>query len=193
MNAISKEFEATKEAITLHGLGFLQVPLGGNDKLRLHVWHPELPRRRCFQHSALHDHRFGFRSQVLVGEQINHLYEVEPIEEGRPATHMPYLHEGPRTQFGNRPWLPQAPIRIVHTSRHSTPTGAAYTMLPYVFHSTEPGGDGRVATLMLKTSEAPLGARSLCEIGIEPDADFDRKQWSADRLWQIVRDVLEGS
>ena len=31
------------DKITLHGLGFVQVQLEGSQ--RLHVWHPELPRR----------------------------------------------------------------------------------------------------------------------------------------------------
>lgn len=185
-------FEPTAEAITLHGLGFLQVPLGGDDRRRLHVWHPDLPRRRCFRHSSIHDHRFGFRSHVLVGVQINHVYRVTPAGEGNPATHIPYLHEGPRTAFGNRPWLPQDPVNVFEDHVDTIKAGDVYAMNAYVHHSTEPGGDGRVATIMTKTSEAHIGARSLCEVGIEPDADFDRKQWSPDRLWQIVRDVLEG-
>ena len=50
--------DAITNKITLHGLGFVQVQLEGNQ--RLHVWHPELPRQACFTHSAIHDQRFNF-------------------------------------------------------------------------------------------------------------------------------------
>lgn len=186
------DFEPTKERITLHGLGFLQVPLGGDDSRRLHVWHPDLPRRRCFEHSSLHDHRFGFVSAVLVGVQLNTVYRLsKPTDELMP-THIPYLHEGPRTQYGNRPWLPQDGVVVTQVGWSKTRPGEVYTMQPYVFHSTTPCGDGRVATIMTKTPAGARGARSLCKVGVEPDADFDRKQWSEDRLWSIVRNVLEG-
>ncbi len=186
------DFETTKERITLHGLGFLQVPLGGDDNRRLHVWHPELPRRRCFEHSNIHDHRFGFISAVLIGEQINTVYRMLLPTDEKPATHIPYLHEGPRTSFGNRPWLRQPGVLMTEHRHEVTRAGGAYTMQPYEFHSTTPGGDGRVATIMTKTEAGTRGARSLCRVGVTPDADFDRKQWSDDRLWSIVRDVLGG-
>lgn len=76
------------DKITLHGLGFVQVQLQGEQ--RLHVWHPELPRRSCFEHSAIHDHRFSFVSRVLTGEQINHRYEPLRHAEGE---FVMYLHE----------------------------------------------------------------------------------------------------
>ncbi|HYD87132.1 MAG TPA: hypothetical protein VEA80_06645 [Vitreimonas sp.] len=181
------EFEETENTITLHGLGFLQVKLGG--KQRLHVWHPALPRRACFAHSAIHNHRFGFVSRVLVGEQINHAVAVERNDD---ATHIAYLHEGARTKFGNRPWIADRRVRVREIDPTRVLPGAEYHMAPYAFHWTEPGGDGRVATLMTKTSEGEHGAHSLCAVGVEPDADFDRKQWSAEALWEIVIEVLGG-
>lgn len=177
--------DETKAAITLHGLGFLQVKLGGAQ--RLHVWHPDLPVRRCFEWSQVHDHAFGFTSRVLVGVQNNIVYAGEADPGG---SHVAYLHEGPRTRFGNRPWTEDGRLNLRVVDEESIPAGGVYAMLAYVYHSTRPGGDGRVATLMLKTFEGDRGAHSLCEAHIAPDADFDRQQWPADRLWEIVRDVL---
>lgn len=189
---MTPEFEQTEETITLHGLGFLQIKLQGAQ--RLHVWHPELPRRACFADSAIHDHRFGFVSRVLVGTQVNVTYDTTPASAGLSApTHVAYLHEGARTQYGNRPWLPDGALTVTISDILTVPAGDEYPMAPYVYHSTQPGGDGRVATLMRKTTEGRRGAHSLCAIGVEPDADFDRKQWPEDRLWRIVRDVLGGA
>lgn len=185
---MTTKFEATKETITLHGLGFLQIKLGGNQ--RLHVWHPELPRRRCFEHSQIHDHRFAFVSRVLVGTQNNVVYADSKPDIGRPPTHLSYLHEGERTRFGNRPWIPDTLLCLSAFYREQIRSGDEYHMPPYVFHSTHPEGDGRVATLMTKREEGKIGAHSLCKIGIEPDVDFDRRQWPEDKLWSIVIDVL---
>ena len=185
-----ENFEPTKEVISLHGLGFIQVKLGGNQ--RLHVWHPDLPRRKCFAHSQIHDHRFSFKSTVLVGMQRNLLYVALPPDAKKPTTHWGYLHEGPRTEFGNRPWIRKTdPYRIIPARRpyQDIGPGETYTMDAYEFHATEPLS-GKVATLMTKTREFDRGATSLCEIGIEPDVDFNRKQLCASELWRFVLDVL---
>jgi hypothetical protein len=184
-------FKETEETITLHGLGFLQVKLGGQQ--RLHVWHPALSRRACFQQSAVHDHRFSFTSRVLIGTQRNIVWEAEDVADHAEATHVGYLHEGARTRFGNRPWVPNRWLRIEVEDIVEVPAGLEYSFDAYRFHSTEPAGDGRVATLMTKTWEGQRGAHSLCKVGVQPDVDFDRKQWPEDRLWEIVRDVLGGA
>lgn len=177
--------DETTEAITLHGLGFLQVRLGGNQ--RLHVWHPDLPRRACFKASFIHDHSFGFSSRILVGTQQNVVYAAEAHEHGPWVS---YLHEGPRTPFGNRPWLSDGRVNIRVVYQETIEAGGVYGMLAYVYHSTQPGGDGRVATLMKKSLQGPAGAHSLCHATVQPDVDFDRKQWPPARLWEVVVDVL---
>ncbi|PUA41388.1 hypothetical protein C5U62_32205 [Pseudomonas protegens] len=161
------------DAITLHGLGFIQIQLEANQ--RLHVWHPELPRRRCFAHSAIHNHRFSFISRVMVGQQHNHDYLACPDPEG---DYTLYLHEGPRTAGGNRPWVKDGRCHLIHAGQS------------YAYHRTEPGGNGRVATLLTKTEAFSLGAHSSCRAGVEPDSAFDRYQWPAARLWEVVADVL---
>lgn len=179
-----------KEVISLHGLGFIQVQLQANQ--RLHVWHPALPRRRCFEHSAIHNHRFNFTSRVLIGQQININFKAIDADEDT-ATHLLYLHEGPRTANGGRPWTPNAPVAMFEHNRNVINAGTEYDMWAYAFHRTEPGGDGRVATLMTKTGEGKHGAMSSCRIGIEPDTDFDRFQLPPAELWRFVVDVLGGN
>lgn len=178
------------DRITLHGLGFIQVQLQANQ--RLHVWHPELPRRACFEHSAIHNHRFSFTSRVVVGQQINIDYaDLRPgsVNFDEP-THVLYLHEGARSARGGRPWVPDCQVKMLQTHRSVHEAGQTYRMRAYDFHRTEPGGDGRVITIMTKTWEGQVGAHSCCEVGVEPDADFDRFQWSPARLWEVVGDVM---
>lgn len=173
------------DKITLHGLGFVQVQLQGDQ--RLHVWHPELPRRSCFEHSAIHDHRFSFVSRMLVGEQINHRYE--PVRHAE-AEFVLYLHEGKRQAGGGRPWTPDGRADMAHQGTDLIYAGGEYLTYAYDYHRTEPGGDGRVATIMRKDAEFPEGAHSTCRYGVQPDTDFDRYQWPAARLWEVVREVL---
>lgn len=175
------------DKITLHGLGLVQVQLQGNQ--RLHVWHPELPRRACFEHSAIHDHRFNFTSRVIVGAQINHEYDMERHEEGE---FMLYLHEGARTAGGGRPWTLDGRAHLIRAYSGVIEAGNDYNTQAYAYHRTEPGGDGRVATIMAKRGEHPAGAHSTCKFGIQPDTDFDRFQWSPAQLWEVVSDVLLG-
>ncbi|MGN8030920.1 hypothetical protein ACTJKS_15100 [Pseudomonas sp. 22189] len=180
------------DKITLHGLGFVQVQLQGGQ--RLHVWHPELPRRACFEHSAIHNHRFDFESRVLVGTQINILYADFPAASACfiKETHELYLHEGARTARGGRPWTPNGRVDMREIYSQAVSAGSTYSMKAYDFHRTEPGGDGKVATILKKGFEGQKGAQSSCVIGIEPDTDFDRFQWSPAQLWEVVSDVLLG-
>jgi hypothetical protein len=198
---IADNFKETAEVITLHGLGFIQIKLQGNQ--RLHVWHPDLPKRECFEFSSIHSHRFSFMSRVLIGTQKNILYKtqrdninLDGLLKGEPvtsnATHMSYLHEGQRSQFGNRPWRPNGLVHVKKVSEEIVPAGQRYNMKMHEFHATEPLNGGKTATLMLKTQESDKGAVSLCAIETSPDEDFDRFQLSEKDMWEIVMEVLSG-
>lgn len=183
-------WERTGRKISLHGLGFVQVELGGDQ--RLHVWHPDLPRRSCFEHSQVHDHRFGFESTVLVGGMTNIMFAFDEEYDTQGTGHVAYRHKGKRGQSGNRPWKPYDVGSLVLVDEQHVQPGETYLMRPYVFHQTLPHGP--TATLMRKTSEdIKRGATSLCSEGVEPDVDFDRFQLSDERLWHYVRRVLDGT
>lgn len=177
-----------KNKITLHGLGFIQVQLPGDQ--RIHVWHPDLPRRSCYEYSSIHDHRFGFISRVLVGEQRN--IEYGYIRDDEHGSHDIYLHEGARTPSGSRPWLHDGRINVAVCKDHIIKAGDEYDVKPYQYHRTEPGGDGIVVTLMKKTFEGGIGAHSTCMVGYTPDTEFDRFQWSDQKLWQCVINSIGG-
>ncbi|MDP9657068.1 UNVERIFIED_ORG: hypothetical protein J2W87_005014 [Pseudomonas putida] len=152
-------------------------------------FHPELPRRACFEHSAIHDHRFDFVSRALVGTQINQVYAIQRKHDGE---FVPYLHEGKRTANGGRPWAPDGHADLTPLPSFEVPAGKDYDSTAYVYHRTEPDGDGRVTTIMAKRGEYPAGVHSTRTYGVQPDTDFDRYQWSPSRLWEIVADVMLG-
>ena len=175
-----KDFTPTKEQISLHGLGFIQVTLPANK--RLHVWHPDLPRRSCYQYSSIHNHRFSFKSTVLVGTQVNQRYHIVMHPEG---THEAISHDGPRSEKGGRLSYPVGRVNIVKKGDVETYTpGSWYIMPPLEYHETP--NSGIVVTLMEKLEEGEIHANSIIEHGHTFDQSFDRFQIPADELWQIV-------
>ena len=82
--------------ISLHGLGFIQVQLPGDQ--RVHVWHPSLPRYGHLEFMGIHNHSFDFESRVLVGSIHNTEYVAEQADsfDGASESYVCYRHEGER-------------------------------------------------------------------------------------------------
>lgn len=188
---MNMDFAPTSEQISLHGLGFIQVKLPMNQ--RLHVWHPELPRRACFEHSAIHNHRFSFRSTVLVGVQANRRWQMQLDRDGEYTV---ISHNGPRSEKGGRLSYPVARANMVQVPTNGNMValygpGESYTMAELEYHDTP--NDGIVVTLMEKLTEGKIHANSVIRHPHDFDYDFDRFQLSPARLWDFVLDALRGA
>lgn len=181
--ALSKDFTPTKETISLHGLGFIQLVLPANQ--RLHVWHPELPRRNCYDHSAIHNHRFSFWSRVLVGFQANARIDLELVKEG---THTVISHNGPRSDKGGRLSYPVAECNVHRRPVETYGPGEKYFMPVHEYHHTP--NTGVVVTLMRKVEESAIHANSVIAKGVDFHYDFDRFQLSPAQLFGYVVDAL---
>lgn len=185
MKSEIKDFTPTKETISLHGLGFIQLKLGGNQ--RMHVWHPDLPRRDCYEHSAIHNHRFGFRSRVLKGIQVNQRCDLEIVKPGT-GSHVLISHNGPRSDKGGRESYPVADVNIFLREIETYGPGQEYDMPALEYHHTP--CQGIVVTIMQKLAECDIHANSVCERGIEFHTDFNRFQLSPAQLFSYVVDAL---
>lgn len=180
---VGKDFTPTAETISAHGLGFIQVKLPGNQ--RLHVWHPDVPRRSCYAHSAIHNHRFGFISRVLIGTQVNRRYRVT---ENISGSHDRISHDGPRSPAGGRLSFVAGRVSAEALPDESYQPGDTYSMDALEYHETP--NAGVVVTIMRKHTEGTIHASSLITHGEAFDQSFDRFQLSEDRLWSIVVDAL---
>lgn len=174
-----KDFTPTKETISLHGLGFIQVVLPGNQ--RLHVWHPDLPRRDCYDYSAIHNHRFSFDSRVLKGVQRNVRVDLELVKEG---THTVISHNGPRSDKGGRLSYPVAQCNVHEREVEFYYPGQTYHMPVHQYHHTP--NDGIVITVMQKLEESAIHANSVIRTGRDFHYDFDRFQLSPEQLYAYV-------
>ena len=181
-----KDFTPTKETISLHGLGFIQLVLGGNQ--RMHVWHPDLPRRNCYVYSAIHNHRFSFTSRVLKGVQVNQRCDLE-IVKPETGTHILISHNGPRSDKGGRLSYPVADVNVTmrHVERYEA--GQEYVMPAYEYHHTP--CEGIVVTVLQKHDEGTIHANSVCSRGVDFHYEFDRFQLSPDQLFAYVVDALK--
>ena len=174
-----KDFTPTKEKISLHGLGFMQIKLPANR--RMHIWHPDLPRRSCFEHSAIHNHRFSFRSTVLIGTQVNRGYMVRANEFGG---HDRISHDGPRSEKGGRLSYVAERVEVFHLYDRQYEAGDSYIMQRLDYHATP--NSGIVVTIMEKLEEGDVHASSLITHG----QGFDRFQLSEDELWRLAMEAL---
>lgn len=182
-----KDFTPTKETISLHGLGFIQLVLGGNQ--RMHVWHPDLPRRACYEHSAVHNHRFAFTSRVLKGVQVNQRCDIEVVKPST-GSHLLISHNGPRSDKGGRLSYPVADVNVLFRDLERYEAGQEYLMPAMEFHHTP--CEGVVVTVITKHSEMAVHANSVCKSGVDFHYDFDRFQLSPDELFAYVVDALKG-
>lgn len=180
-----KDFTPTKETISLHGLGFIQLKLDGNQ--RMHVWHPDLPRRSCYEYSAVHNHRFGFTSRVLKGTQHNQRCDLEFVRPGT-GTHELISHNGPRSDKGGRESYPVASVNVLMRQIESYAPGESYRMPPLEYHHTP--CEGIVVTILQKHEEMAIHANSVCRRDVAFDYGFDRFQLSPDQLFEIVKSAL---
>ena len=181
-----KDFTPTKETISLHGLGFIQLLLGGNQ--RMHVWHPDLPRRKCYVHSSVHNHRFAFTSRVLKGVQVNQRCDLE-IVKPETGSHFLISHNGPRSNRGGRLSCPVADVNMHMCEIERYEPGELYTMPAYEYHHTP--CEGIVITVMQKLTEGEIHANSTCKRGVDFDYDFDRFQLSPSDLFSYVLEALK--
>jgi hypothetical protein len=183
------DFTPTAQQISLHGLGFIQVKLGGNQ--RLHVWHPDLPRRSCYEHSSIHNHRFSFMSHVLVGTQVNRRWKVRPAEDG---SHDRISHDGARSVKGGRLSYVAERVSIEEYFPGADEVYAAgqYYHMPMLQYHETPNA-GIVVTLLRKLDEGDKHASSLITHGHDFDQGFDRFQMSEDDLWRVVLDAMRAA
>jgi hypothetical protein len=185
MDMMTKDFTPTKEQISLHGLGFIQVILPNDG--RLHVWHPDLPRRSCYEHSSIHNHRFGFTSRVLIGTQVN---QPAMVRENPLGSYDIISHDGPRSEKGGRLSYVAGRADVIKLPPRSYGPGEAYDMDAFDYHCTP--CDGIVVTHMQKRAvSTKRHANSLIVHGYEFDQSFDRFALSPDELWAFALDAFK--
>lgn len=181
-----KDYSPIDGEISLHGLGFIQIKM--TDDRRMHIWHPDLPRRKCFQHSPIHNHRFSFVSTVLKGVQVNQRVQVIGESEGF-GSHFYVNHDGPRSPRGGRESFIDGECSLIASRAERYHPGDSYETPVHEYHQTP--NSGIVITVMKKKIVTLEHAKTIIRKGHVFDQQFDRFQLSPDELWSFVRRAFE--
>lgn len=162
--------------IRLHPNGFVQYDLPGHRSL--HIWSSLLPQAQKV-HTPIHNHNFSFSSTVLCGTLENDYYDIDNFHE---PTHAFWKVQGSVLVPLNASTFPRKTqnLRLAAGSHYTFPAGA--------YHDSH--GVGLTATVMYATAEGPTReACVLVPLGMEPDNEFRRDQYSDDILMGFVERV----
>lgn len=177
----------------LHGNGFVQLdmlPDPAGRRRRLHVWDPELEGLGQTVRTSIHDHRFSFHSQVIVGRQVHQEYKIVEGADFHVYTPQPsYFPGGPQTEDTKLHRAGENTYSVREGHRLEVPAGFGYHFDRYLFHDTLP--TGRVATVMTVIDRDPEhDPRVLVPVREEPDNDFDREAVDKAVLWDVIQRAL---
>jgi hypothetical protein len=154
--------------IQVHGNGFAQYPLDEIGDTRLHVWDNRLPRQTV--DTSIHNHRFGFVSQILKGTMVNVRLDFDQIN--KPATHILYTpsDHGP---LENNVLLPtEFEGRFFSYKTDIVHEGDSYRVPPLMFHASFFLGTS--VTIMRKNVKIDHKVLIACPVGQTPDNTFNR-------------------
>jgi hypothetical protein len=163
------------------GLGFLQLKL--NDTQRMHFWHPGFSRER----EEVHNHRYNFRSIVLVGDMYQELFRFEPSADW-PNHH--YTHEEFETVCKPGHDGSDDEIRIYGTLKPvfatSLVAGVEYSIDADTLHRIEAN---RCVTFLQRESPIKTHAKVVREIGTQSTCPF-AESVPENEMWQMIEDCL---
>lgn len=169
----------------VHPNGFLQLDLVESGNLRLHIWHPELPKQSV--RTSVHDHVFFMRSTVEVGvlQQVRFTYTLEHNWEATDEIYMAQ-YAGKSNSI-----LHPTGVQVALATRddQSITVGETYEQPPFTFHDSVPCTD-IVVTVMEKVYRLTGSPRVIVPIGQEPDNSFHREDADEELLWKIIDEVL---
>lgn len=155
----------------VHGNGFLQLQI--NERQRIHIWHPSIPKQKY--PTPIHDHKFSFHSTIIFGRLLNVRYSVDraPITGGY-RVFMPGRNTTPNidAKLVRHEHHPDT-VRISECSQLVHGQYETYHMPSKQFHETI--AIGPTVTLMnmgdVFTNYTP---RILCPVNQHPDNEFNR-------------------
>lgn len=170
----------------VHPNGFIQIDKPEAGKCRVHIWTAgdELPKQGS-QH-PVHDHIFDMRSEVLMGEMTNLLFDFardgDPTHELHRARYR-VAHDSTLLPTGERG-------RLEVSSKVRVPAGSAYWMPAFVLHESRVAVRPTVTLMVATKIYLPAKPVVAVPVGMKVDNAYDRHTLPASQLWDIVESVI---
>lgn len=179
--------------LRVHGNGFMQVPIVDRPNWRLHIWHPDIIGQNI--NTPIHDHTYGFTSQILLGALVQKGISVFRNESGcgnyniyeaRPTKGTDTKLVPPSSLDNDQVWIRRKYIELLEK-------GDRYEMSPFEFH--EAHAIGHTASVMYKGIQiSGYNPRVLVPVGVEPDNGFQREEMTISqrmRYVEIIRETIK--
>ena len=167
----------------VHPNGFLQLDLVHDGSVRLHIWHPDLPRQEV--RTAVHDHIFDMVSVVRKGALIQVELDFTLNHEGYPDSEIYMARYEGRSKSQLMPT--GVLVKEARHERFRVREGDVYTQPAFTFHESVPGTN-IVVTQMTKQRVHEGEPRVLVPIGQEPHNSFRRDSADEAFLWKIIEE-----
>jgi hypothetical protein len=162
-----------------HENGFIQLRIDINR--RLHVW-PDEPIARQDPPMPIHDHRFDFESEVIVGRLEHIVYRTVAPNANHPASHLISTVKGDEYVFHDK----VCALVELSTTIHK---GEMYHFNARTLHESK--ARGLTATIMTKTAVHEIIPRVLVPIGATHLKVLDRENANSQFvLWRIIDRAL---
>lgn len=164
------------------GTGFIQVYLKRNQ--RLHILHPEFPPTR--EDSGIHNHRFSFRSEILLGCLVNTTYGLRFGDDHE--VYEVYCGAKGSTEFKVVDPVLTGTCTVDRLAVQPLSSGDTYVCEVGEFHtSTSPT---ITATRMTKLWECHDNSRVVVPKGTPMRSAFD-DQPAEEKLWPVIEHVID--
>lgn len=188
LNTSVDDLKKTGATPLVHGNGFMQLSLNKDRSHRLHIWHPNMHGQNVS--TQIHNHTFGFESEVMYGGIINNVFDVIHSDDVTEAMHICEAESVPGSEDTILVKIPDGLVDVQLKYTKYITVGKKYYFPPFEYHETIPVGFS--ATVMRKTiTTSGYKARVLCDVDKEPDNDFSRYSLKEDGLWAIVDELLQ--
>jgi len=161
------------------GLGFIQLKLDKDS--RLHFWHPELLPDT--PEEELHDHRYRFRSHILVGELVHEEWFLDPDPEGD--------HEMVLVSCAPGKEAPPEPVgrgRLRQGSTYTMRAGSEYEFAETGFHRIR----ATRAVTCLERGPVVKDFANVIRPFAQPSVCPFSRSIPEERLWDYIADLMQG-
>lgn len=172
-----------------HGTGMLQAYVPDEPNARVHIWHPSLVLPGMVTSGAMHNHRFGFRSDVLLGSILH--TDLDVMVNLRGGAHQLFRIDG--ASAGSSDTIrPSHRVTLSMGDDDMMMSGCYYEVDQWDYHWARPN-DCLAVTWVTMTEKAagpaslvaPYGTTPVHAFGAPRDSDNER------RLCRETRALLE--
>ena len=179
-----KDLLELKTVPRVHGNGFIQIDLP--EDRRLHIWPDEkLETQKVY--TGIHNHRFSFESQVLLGTLHHTQFRVVQLPGGEYQLYktIPRDREDKGLSLFSEDYFSLENPQDFYLS-----VGSRYNFPYRAFHDSR--GIGLTATLMRKTFvDEDMEVLVLCPRDKTPDNEFGKYKIPQEKIWPIVKKVFD--